>query len=521
MNAPADRHKEILPVLGYLAVLIFLALGATLLLTLGKGWDRREIEEIIQRDKVDARAYGPRDMAANIRPAAAAGLFYPSGSDALAGEIGTLLAAGPPIRLKGVQAVLVPHAGYRYSGKVAAAAFREVGDDFRRVFILAANHSNEANFTGVSLPPYSHYEIPGAQIPVAGIVDDLLADPLFQEIPEAHAKYVIEVELPFLRGLKRQAANPDFTVVPMILGKMDMGAVARLAEILNKYADDRTLFVFSVDLSHFYAAQKARQLDNFTIQSILSRDLGALSQSTADGPQVLMTMVRLAELRGWESTLLQYDTSGTASGDHASVVGYSAVAFHEPFTLSPKEKQLLLQLARRTIEEYLEKGDFNAIDPVLLEEHAILKIPRSVFVTLKKSGRLRGCIGDIISANPLHENIQLCAIRSAARDSRFPPVTREELDGLDISISVLEFPAQLKADNPLNYPNLLRPGKDGVIIAYNGRRSIYLPQVWEDIPEPVGFLANLCLKQGAPAECWQDSRAKIYRYGALEFGEKY
>jgi len=520
MTEPNGLYKGIMPILGYLAALIFFALGATFLLTFGKGWDRLELEDIIQRARLDAQAYSPRDIAENIRPAAAAGLFYPSSSDELSVEIDRLLSASQPIKLKGVQAVLVPHAAYIYSGKVAAASFREVADGFRRVFILAANHNGDADFTGVSLPPYSHYEIPGAKIPVTNIVDDLLADPLFKEVPAAHTKYVIEVELPFLRGLKLKAAHPDFTIIPMILGRMDNKAITRLAEILKGYADDQTLFVFSVDLSHFYTDSKARQLDSLTIQSILSRDSNSLSQTTADGPQVLLTMVQLAELKGWESTLLKYDNSGTVSGDRSSVVGYGAIAFHEPFTLSADEKKSLLQLARKTVEEYLEKGDFSETDPGLLEKHSILQIPRSVFVTLKKSGQLRGCIGDIISPNPLHENIQLCAVRSAVKDYRFSPVTRDELDDLVISISVLDFPTQLQADTPLQYPSLLQPGKDGIILVYNGKRSTYLPQVWEDIPDPINFLSKLCLKQSSPANCWQDRQAKLYRYSALEFAEE-
>ncbi len=519
MTEPEEQLREIMPILGYLAALVFFALGATLLLTLGKGWDRQQMEDAIEQTRREAEAYSPRKMADSTRPAAAAGQFYPFSGETLAAEIEKLLSASPPIGLKRVQAVLVPHAGYMYSGRIAAAAFREVGSGFQRVFILAANHSSEADFSNVSLPPYSHYQIPGAKIPLANVVDDLLENPLFQEVPAAHAKYVIEVELPFLQGLNRKAPRPGFTIIPMILGKMDKEAIAGLAEILSGYADERTLFVFSVDLSHFYPDRQARQLDSSTIQAILSRDDEALSRTTADGPQVLRTMVRLAELQGWESTLLKYDNSGTVSGDRSSVVGYSAIAFHEPFSLTAAEKQKLLQLARRTIEEYLDKGDYSSTDPDLLEKHAILNIPRSVFVTLKKSGQLRGCIGDLVSPNPLHENIQFCAVRSAVNDYRFEPVSRAELDTLVISIAVLEFPTQLQADNPLQYPGLLRPGKDGVILSYNGKRSTYLPQVWEDIPNPVNFLSQLCLKQGSPSNCWQDRSAKLYRYGALEFSE--
>jgi hypothetical protein len=231
-------------------------------------------------------------------------------------------------------------------------------------------------------------------------------------------------------------------------------------------------------------------------------------------------MVQLAELNGWESTLIQYKNSGAVSGDRSKVVGYAAIAFHKPFSLTQDEKRELLKLARSTIEEYLEKSDFSDTDPALLEKHSILQIPRGVFVTLKKDGQLRGCIGDIISPNPLHEGVQFCAIRSAFKDSRFSPVTLDELDNVIISISVLEFPSQVKVNNPLEYPSMLRPGKDGIIMVHKGKRSTYLPQVWDDIPNPIEFLSRLCLKQGSPANCWQDSQTILYRYGALEFGEE-
>jgi AmmeMemoRadiSam system protein A len=306
----------------------------------------------------------------------------------------------------------------------------------------------------------------------------------------------------------------------MILGQMDKGAINKLAEILKRYADDKTLFVFSVDLSHFYEDSKAKQLDNSTVQSILSRDSLTLSQTTADGPQVLLTMVQLAELNGWESTLLKYKNSGAVSGDLSKVVGYAAIGFHKPLSLTQDEKTELLKLARTAIEEYLQNNNFSDTDPALLENHSILKIPRGVFVTLKKEGQLRGCIGDIISSTPLHEGIQLCAIRSAVRDSRFSPVTLDELDNVVISISVLEFPTQVKVTSPMEYPKVLRPGKDGIILVHKGKRSTYLPQVWDDLPDPVQFLSRLCLKQGSPANCWQDKETVLYRYGAFEFGEQ-
>jgi AmmeMemoRadiSam system protein B/AmmeMemoRadiSam system protein A len=508
------------PIWGYLAILIFFSLGVTVLVTLDKGWQRDDFAGISRVDPMHTEPPPVRNIAKKTRQAKAAGLYYPAEPEELSRTVDQLLSHDKPLGLSNSRSVLVPHAGYIFSGDVAAAGFREVARSFNRVFILAANHSGEADFSGVSLPNVSHYQIPGAEIPLSGVVDDLLNNPLFVQQPAAHTKYMIEVELPFLYSLRGRPREPDFTIIPMILGRMDQASVVQLAKILNGYNDGHTLFVFSVDLSHFYTDSQARQLDSYTTQAILSRDTNSLSRSTADGPQVLQTMIALAEINGWESTMLKYKNSGEVSGDKNKVVGYAAIVFHEPFSLTNKEKEDLLILARRTIEQFLQEGDFTDPDPALLDKHSILKIPRGVFVTLKKNGQLRGCIGDIVSPNPLYSGVQTCAIRSATKDSRFTPVTPDELDKVVISISVLEFPNQIKAKSPGDYPSLLRPGKDGVIMIHKGRRSTYLPQVWDDIPDPVMFLSRLCLKQGSPANCWMDKQTTLYRYGAYEFGEQ-
>jgi AmmeMemoRadiSam system protein B/AmmeMemoRadiSam system protein A len=516
-NEPNFRFK---PIFGYLASLIAFSLGITILVTLDKGWDKEDFPVISHPPLKYSEPVAVRNISTKIRQARAAGLYYPADPQELYNIIDKLLSLNKPLNLPKTRSILVPHAGYRYSGDVAATSFREITRNFNRVFILAANHTGEADFAGISMPDVSHYQIPGADIPLSDVVDELLGNPLFVQEPAAHTKYMIEVELPFLYSLRGRPAKPDFAIVPMILGRMDQAAISQLAEILNDYNDGHTLYVFSVDLSHFYSDIEARQLDSYTVQSILSRDSNSLSRSTADGPQVLLTMVALAEINGWESTMLRYKNSSEVNGDKNKVVGYGAIAFHEPFSLTSKEQEELLVLARKTIEQFLEEGNFSDADPALLDRHSILKIPRGVFVTLKKDGQLRGCIGDITSPNPLYEGIQLCAIKSATKDSRFSPVTPDELGKVVISISVLEFPSQIKTDSPAKYPSLLKPGRDGVILIHKGRQSTYLPQVWDDIPDPVMFLSRLCQKQNSPANCWMDMETILYRYGAYEFGEE-
>jgi len=455
-----------------------------------------------------------------VREPRGAGLFYPKEPEKLYSLVEELFARNKPLNLPGVRAVLVPHAGYAYSGEVAAAAMQELAKGFKRVFILAANHSSEANFSGVSLPLVGSYAIPGAEVPLSPLVEELRAQPLFTSVAAAHSAYMIEVELPLLHGLAGREEKPSFSIIPMIAGNLDQQAVQQLAATLNRYADEETVFVFSVDLSHFYQDATARKLDHATIDAVLSRNAEALVQATADGNQVLMTMVALAELNGWDATLLRYKNSGDVTGDRERVVGYAGIAFHQPIRFSPEQQNLLLGLARKSVAEYLETGKMVAPGEEVIAPHAILGIPRGIFVTLKKEGRLRGCIGDLVSSRPLYEGVVTFAIKSATGDPRFKPVTREELDGLDLSISVLEYPRKMKAAEPRQYPSMLKPGRDGVILIHKGRSSTYLPQVWEELPDPMRFLSSLCMKQGAPADCWLEPETVLFKYSAYEFGEK-
>ncbi|OGH59928.1 MAG: hypothetical protein A3G34_05765 [Candidatus Lindowbacteria bacterium RIFCSPLOWO2_12_FULL_62_27] len=447
-----------------------------------------------------------------VRPPAVAGQFYPADTAELYEFVDRTLSASPPVGIRGARAVLVPHAGYVFSAEVAAASFREIGMPFKRVFILASNHSGDVHFNGVSIPRESHYAVPGAEIPISAVVDELKSDPLFVDEPRAHGMHMIEVELPYLHRLRRG----DFSIVPLIAGGMDLPAVQRLAEIFDRYADPETLFVFSVDLSHYYKYEEARNLDHFTIQAIMSRDDAQLRRAVTDGNQVLLAMLFLAARRGWDPTFLMYRNSGDVGADKNRVVGYASIVFHEPLDFSEQEQRDLLAFARRAAEEYVRTGQ-TPHDPGLVERHPVFRIPRGAFVTLKKAGRLRGCIGSLLPRTSLYEDVRAHAVDAAVHDVRFSPVTPEELDRLTVSISVLEYPQRVYVNDPREYLTVLRPNKDGVILIYQGRQSTFLPEVWHEIPNAADFLSQLCLKQKSPATCWSDTgdaRAALYRYSA-------
>ena len=499
-----------------LGALVALSAALSVVLWWGKGWGEPPLEE-----PAAAPAEVPPAPARErkVRPATVAGRFYPGDPVELRQEVARLLAAAPPTGLRGVRAILVPHAGYVYSGAVAAASFREVDPGFRRVFVLASNHSGAADYSGPSLPAVTHYAIPGAEIPLAEVVDELRGQDLFEHEPEAHRMHMIEVELPFLHQLRGWPEEPDWAIVPMILGRMGAEAVDRLVDVLDAHADDETLFVFSVDLSHFHPDERARRLDAGTVHAIMTQDREALDRAVTDGNHVLQTMVALARRRGWEPTFLAARNSGDVSGDLDRVVGYAAIVFSEPFRLSEQEGQELIGLARRTIEERVRHGRDLEVEEDWLDRHPAFRIPCGVFVTIKRDGKLRGCIGETVARRPLAEAVRRFAVEAAIHDPRFPPLEEGELAGLDLSVSVLGHPEVVKVDRPEQYLEVLRPMKDGVILLYEGRQSTFLPQVWADLRDPEAFLTRLSLKQGSPPDAWKDPAAVLYRYPALVFGE--
>ena len=461
-----------------------------------------------------------RSMDKKVRAPAGVGLFYPAEPEVLYRDVSQMLAKKPSVGIGNATIIHVPHAGYVYSGEVAAAAFRELNKNFRRVFILAANHTGGARFKGVSIPSVSHYGIPGVEIALDAITDKLLKNPLFIEKPEVHTKYMLEVELPFLQVLNGQKETPDFTIVPLIVGQLNQKQIKEVATILSRYADDETVFVFSADLSHFYPERQARRLDLAAINGVMSRDRKELAKASTDGNQILLAMVELADLLKLDATHLDYRHSGMASGDNSKVVGYGAIAFHKPVFFSTESREQLLKIGRQAIRDHLDGKTNSDPEPDLLASYPLMQIPRGVFVTLKKNGQLRGCIGNLFSSAPLYKGVQDNAISAAVRDRRFRPVSKQELTGLDLSISVLEYPSQVLVESPSEYVQRLKPHVDGVILVHKGRQSTYLPEVWDQIPDPVDFLSKLCLKQGSKAACWLDDETTIYSYRATVFSEE-
>ena len=510
MNA-VDPHVPRRERIGYTRVL--LGLGAIVvvsavlsyLLQAGKDWRESDLEDL---KPPGARPAPSEQVPDRVRPPATAGSFFPGDRQELRESVNGLLASEPSVGLRGVHAVLVPHAGYVYSGAIAAASFREVDPGFERVFLIAANHDGNARYDGASILDVTHYGIPGARIPLSPLVDELREERVIVCEPRAHRAHMIEIELPFLQALKGWPEEPAYEIVPMIVSRIDAASIDALVGILERHATPKTLFVFSVDLSHFHTDAEARVLDRFSIDSVMSLNRAALDRAVTDGNHVLQAMVSLARGRGWEPTFLGARNSSAVSGDTDRVVGYASIVFHEPFSLTEEERTELLQLARRSIEEQVREGRSSKPDEAWVDRHPIFRAPRGVFVTLKKKGELRGCIGEITTERPLHEGVRRNAVEAAMHDTRFLPVEESELAEITLSITVLAHPERVEVASPDEY------------LEVQGRRSTFLPQVWEQLPDPELFLSRLSVKQGSPPDAWRSPDAVLFRYRAYSFREE-
>jgi len=331
-------------------------------------------------------------------------------------------------------------------------------------------------------------------------------------------EHSLEVQLPFL-----QRTLKEFTLVPVIFGDTDPKAAAKA---LAGLIDSKTLLVASSDLSHFQPYQTARKLDTSCVEAIVGLDVDRMQREDACGKLPILTLMHVARQSGWKAKLLDYRNSGDTAGDKSHVVGYAAVAFYDEkaapaaeaapkAAYSPEERKFLLDLARKTLVEAAHRRKPPDMEGAGVAEK--LKHQRACFVTLTIEGKLRGCIGHIFPQEPLYLAVIDNAQSAALRDPRFRPVAPEELDRIEIEISVLTVPAPLKYASPEELLAKLRAGVDGVVLQVGRAQSTYLPQVWEKIPDKEAFMSTLAEKAGLAPDAWRDPRAVVLTYQVEAF----
>lgn len=471
-----------------------------------------------------------------VREPAVAGLFYPKDAADISKMIGAMLAEAKPPALEGkIRALVCPHAGYRYSGPVAAFGFKLIqGSEFPTVILLAPSHYFP--FRGASVSGADFFRTPLGDVPISEKARALEKLPPFIIEPHAairrpdwwpessHAapadgadtpdtwEHSDEVEVPFL-----QTVLKNFKLLPVIVGPTDP---ADAAKALMTVLDDQTLIVASSDLSHYQPYDEAKQMDAQTIKAICDLDAAAIKQDGACGIYPVSVLVHVAKAKGWKTKLLDARNSGDTTGDKSrGVVGYAAIAFYETEQqdFPTAERKLLMSLARKTLTEVVTNGKMQEPDADGLP--AKLTGNKGCFVTLTENGQLRGCIGHIIPQMPLHLAVMDNARNAAIRDHRFRPVQKEELGKIEIEISVLTEPKPLAFSSPDDLLAKLQPGKDGVVLQIGGNGSTFLPQVWEQIPGKVEFLNALAQKGGSAPDDWRKPGTAVSIYHVEAFKE--
>jgi len=476
-----------------------------------------------------------------VRAAAVAGSFYPSAAPdlrrALAGHLASATAfvgddSGRPPKL-----LLVPHAGYVYSGEVAAMAYAKLvpwRTSVRRVVLLGPVH--RVAVRGLSAPTVDAFQTPLGSVPLDRAALDSLRDlPQvgFNDLPHAQ-EHSLEVQLPFLQAV----LGEGFALVPLAVGQASPDAVAQVLERL--WGGDETLVVVSSDLSHYLPYAQAQARDEATVRRILhfATDLRG---EEACGASPLNGALLVARRHGLVPCLLGLRNSGDAAGttraDRQRVVGYGAVAFVAPRDRVDEGEDVerseatdegdagsqarlgrtLVDTARRAIAETLGVQHPEA---AIETDHPALARPGASFVTLHGAdGCLRGCIGRLQAVRPLIEDVRANARAAAFHDNRFAPLRTHEWPGLQVEVSVLGEAEPLAVASEAEALAVLRPGVDGVILQWRHAQATFLPQVWQQLPEAGAFLAALKHKAGLAAEFWS-AEVRLSRYRVRSFADQ-
>jgi len=446
-------------------------------------------------------------------------MFYPDNPIELKQTLADLLAnAQAADSPRAPKALIVPHAGYVYSGAVAASAYARLGElrgRIRRVVLLGPTH--RVYVRGLALPEAERFATPLGEIQLDREAMQGIADlPQVTISAAAHQlEHSLEVQLPFL-----QLVLGDFMLLPLAVGEATADEVAAVLE--QVWGGDETLIVISSDLSHFLPDALARKVDGGTVDAILALD-PHLSHEQACGATPVNGLLLAARKHGLHPVALDVRNSSDTAGDPDRVVGYAAFAFTaeacpeksrkvEADQAEAEKGASLLTLARAEIaRQFWEKVAAPPAEPWMAE-------PGASFVTLTRKGDLRGCIGTLEAHRPLGIDVRENAVAAAFRDPRFMPLSRTEFDDVRVEVSVLSPHEVLAAGTEKDALAVLRPGIDGVVFEYGHFRSTFLPQVWEQLPDPAEFLAHLKRKAGLPLDFWAD-KVRLSRYTVSKWKE--
>ena len=469
-----------------------------------------------------------------VRRSILAGQWYAAGKEELQQEVRSYLKNAPAADYyKELIALIVPHAGYQYSGLAAAYGYVTIDEQaIKRVIILAPTHRYP--FRGCSILKVSHYETPLGLVEVdTEVCRQLLEKKLFSTVSAAHGEeHSIEIQLPFLQ----ESIKGNFKIVPILVGDIQGEDYQIIADAIKPVIDASTLLLVSSDFTHYGSrfgyqpfakeekerlAESLRRLNLGAVELILDKDFDAFLEYQRKtgisicGYRAIGILIKLLP-PDCHGQLRCYYTSAdiTGSRDYSDSVSYCTICFTwGRELLNEDEKETLLKLARQTLETYLLSNSFPRISyhdynltPKLMEK-------AGVFVSIYKNGELRGCIGYIKGMVPLCQGVIENTVNAATRDPRFQPMTYEEVEGVYLEISVMTPLRKIQSIEEIQV------GTHGLYLVKGNSSGLLLPQVpirygWDRVT----FLQQVCLKASLPVNAWQQG-AEIYVFKAQVFEE--
>ena len=470
------------------------------------------------------------------RIAAVAGQFYPSDTNELIAMLRKCFSKSQPKQLRdNVLAIISPHAGYVYSGEVAAAAFSQLDPNktYQTIFVIGLSHHD--SFAGGSIYTSGNYETPLGEVAVnLPLARKLVMENKVLDFDPAYQRFEhsLEVQMPFLQYHFKNAQR----IVPILLGTTDPVVCRKVAEALEPYFNADNLFIISTDFSHYPAYDAAKKVDNIiaeaietnnpdtllaAVQSCQYLNIRNLATGICSWPGVFTLLEITHNKPGIQINPLKYQNSGDSDyGDRNRVVGYYALAVtqendagrDECSGLAKNDKDQLLEIARNSINRYLKTGSITDIKSESLSQS--MREKRGVFVSLHKNGELRGCIGHFEGDKSLWSIVREMAISSAISDNRFPPVEAFEMAQIDIEISVLTPLRPIKSEKEIVL------GKHGIYMRKGNRSGTFLPQVATSSNWTMNEFLGHCArdKAGIGWEGWKD--AELFVYEACVFSEK-
>lgn len=456
-----------------------------------------------------------------VRKTAVAGLFYPADTYQLDKDLDGYLEHVGSEKGTQPQIIIVPHAGYQFSAGVAAAAYKRLqpyNNKIKNVFLLGPSHYSYVK--GVAIPQTKIFNTPLGNVKVnESIIAELSNNKLFVFDENAHKKeHSIEVQIPFLQKVLK-----NFAIIPLAYGD---ASPQEIAEVIAPYiARSDSLLVVSADLSHYLNYDDAKKEDEKTAEKI--QNAIPLDSHNSCGATGINTAMILAKKQGLIPNLLDLANSGDTGTDKTSVVGYGAWSFEkqeESLTGIDLEKRNLQNFAKHNKTELLDIVEKSLKEAVLYNKHYehprtdtnnVLFNKGASFVTLKLNGKLRGCIGSLTPERAIAIDLAENAHSAAMHDTRFKPLSKDELQKIDFSISLLTDFEKIEYTSYDDLLDKIKPGEDGILINDGERKGIFLPSVWDLIPNKDDFITQLKIKAGLSPSYWSDEM-KIFKFKTVE-----